>query len=111
MGILFLAKLYGVSLGTGAAVTIVLTSIAVSFATPGVPQGAQLVLAPMLVSYGIPPEGIALIIAVDTIPDLFATMANVTGDFVAGTVVARLGTRDEAVVAEAPEIDASSADA
>jgi Na+/H+-dicarboxylate symporter len=65
----------------------------------------------MLVSYGIPPEGIALIIAVDTIPDLFATMANVTGDFVAGTVVARLGVSDQVVVAEPADAAPSSADA
>jgi len=42
-----------------------------------VPQGAQLLLAPILVSYGIPAEGVALLIAVDTIPDLFGTMTNV----------------------------------
>jgi DAACS family dicarboxylate/amino acid:cation (Na+ or H+) symporter len=61
-----------------------------SFTTPGVPQGAQLMLAPILVSYGIPAEGIALLIAADTIPDLFGTMANVTSDLVAGTVIARV---------------------
>lgn len=120
MSVLFLAKLYGVPMSTTAGVTIVLSAVAVSFATPGVPQGAQLVLAPILVSYGIPPAGIALLIAADTIPDLFATMANVTGDFVAGTVVARLGVVDEAVaatgdedagdIAETVEGDASSAD-
>lgn len=91
MGTLFLAKLYGVSMSTTAAVTIVLTAVVLSFTTPGVPQGAQLMLAPILVSYGIPAEGIALLIAVDTIPDLFGTMANVTADLVAGTVVARHG--------------------
>src|SRR4051812_42163201 len=78
MSVLFLAKLYGVTITTGASITIVLSAVALSFATPGVPQGAQLVLAPILVTYGIPPAGIALIIAADTIPDLFATMGNVT---------------------------------
>jgi Na+/H+-dicarboxylate symporter len=120
MSVLFLAKLYGVPMSTTAGVTIVLSAVAVSFATPGVPQGAQLVLAPILVSYGIPPAGIALLIAADTIPDLFATMANVTGDFVAGTVVARLGVVGEAPasdgeesagdIAESVEESASSAD-
>jgi Na+/H+-dicarboxylate symporter len=90
-GTLFLAKLYGVPMTTTASVTIALTAVALSFTTPGVPQGAQLMLAPMLVSYGIPPEGIALLIAADTIPDLFGTMANVTTDLVAASVVSRHG--------------------
>jgi Na+/H+-dicarboxylate symporter len=112
MSVLFLAKLYGVSMGTGASITIVLSAVALSFATPGVPQGAQLVLAPILVGYGIPPAGIALLIAADTVPDLFATMANVTGDFVAGTIVARHGVTGLAAdIAETADDSASSADA
>lgn len=111
MSVLFLAKLYGIALGTTASITIVVSAVVLSFATPGVPQGAQLVLAPILVSYGIPPAGIALLIAADTIPDLFATMANVTGDFVAGTVIARHGVVGEAPdIAETVEGSASSAD-
>jgi Na+/H+-dicarboxylate symporter len=112
MSVLFLARLYGVPIGTGASITIVLSAVAMSFATPGVPQGAQLVLAPILVSYGIPPAGIALLIAADTIPDLFATAANVTGDFVAGTVIARHGVAGSAPdIAETADESASSADA
>jgi DAACS family dicarboxylate/amino acid:cation (Na+ or H+) symporter len=62
-------------------------------------------LAPLLVTYGIPAEGVALLIAVDTIPDLFATATNVTGSLVAATVVARAG------VAERQPEAASSPDA
>ncbi len=112
MSVLFLAKLYGVTITTGASITIVLSAVALSFATPGVPQGAQLVLAPILVTYGIPPAGIALLIAADTIPDLFATMANVTGDFVAGAVIARHGLTGPALdIADTAEESASSGDA
>jgi Na+/H+-dicarboxylate symporter len=94
MGTLFLAKLYGVALGTTSLITIALSAVLLSLTIPGVPQGAQLLLAPLLVTYGIPPEGIALLIAVDTIPDLFGTMTNVTGDLVAAAVVARQGVAD-----------------
>jgi len=76
-----------------------------SFTIPGVPQGSQLLLAPLLMGYGIPAEGVGLLIAVDTIPALFATMTNVTGDFVVGAVV---GRRD---VAEGVDDAASSVDA
>jgi len=105
VGTLFLAKLYGVAIGTTTLVAIAATSVALSLTIPGVPQGAQLLLAPLLVTYGIPAEGIALLIAVDTIPDLFGTMTNVTGDLVVASVVARRG------VAEEVEAAASSPDA
>ena len=94
MGTLFLARLYGVTLGNTALVTVALTSVALSLTIPGVPQGAQLLLAPLLVNYGIPAEGVALLIASDTIPDLVGTMTNVTGDLVVGVVVARQGVAD-----------------
>jgi proton glutamate symport protein len=105
MGTLFLARLYGVAMGTSAIVTLALTAVVLSLTIPGVPQGAQLLLAPILVGYGIPAEGVALLIAVDTIPDLFGTMTNVTGDLIVATVVARN------LVAEAVDQDTSSPDA
>jgi Na+/H+-dicarboxylate symporter len=89
LGITFLARLYGVSLPAASLVSIALTAVALSLTLPGVPQGAVLLIAPLAVTYGLPAEGVALLIAADTIPDLFATMANVTGDFVAACVVGR----------------------
>jgi Na+/H+-dicarboxylate symporter len=53
-------------------------------------------LAPLLVRYGIPAEGVALLIAVDTIPDLLGTVTNVTGDMVVAAVVARVGVAERA---------------
>ena len=38
---------------------------------------------------GIPAEEIGLLIAVDAIPDIFATTLNVTGDMVAAAIVSR----------------------
>lgn len=115
IGTLFLARLYGVSLTGVATLSIAITAVALSLTIPGVPQGAQLLLAPVLVSYGIPAEGVALLIAVDTIPDLFGTMTNVTGDLVVAAVVsARAGgepDRLESAVAEPASQTASSADA
>ena len=69
-------------------------AIALSLTTPGVPQGAQLMLATVLTNFGIPAEGIALLIAADTIPDLVGTMTNVTSDLVVGTVVAKHGVAE-----------------
>jgi proton glutamate symport protein len=96
IGTLFLAHLYGVQLGVPDYLTVVAAAIALSFATPGVPNGAFLLLAPLLASLGIPAAGVALLIAVDAIPDLFATVANVTGDFSAVSIVRRFAVRGEA---------------
>ena len=98
VGIAFLARLYGVTLGTSSLVAIAFTSVVLSLTLPGVPQGAVLLIAPMLSTYGIPVEGVALLIAADTIPDLFGTMTNVTADLVAGAVVGR-----QAVAESVPE--------
>jgi proton glutamate symport protein len=111
VGTSFLARLYGVPLSTGMIVSIAFTAVALSLTIPGVPQGAQLLLAPVLVTYGIPAEGVALLIAADTIPDLVGTMANVTADLVVGTVVARQGVADAADVADSLPAPASSVDA
>jgi Na+/H+-dicarboxylate symporter len=105
MGILFLARLYGVELSTAALVSVAATAAALSLTLPGVPQSALLLLTPVLSSYGIPAEGIGLLLAADTIPDLMGTMTNVTGDLVVGTVVGGWGVAEPAVDA------ASSADA
>ena len=105
MGILFLARLYGVELSTAALVSVAATAAALSLTLPGVPQSALLLLTPVLSSYGIPAEGIGLLLAADTIPDLMGTMTNVTGDLVVATVVGGWGVAEPAVDA------ASSADA
>jgi Na+/H+-dicarboxylate symporter len=93
-GTLFLARLFGVQLASADWFTIVVAAIALSFATPGVPNGGYLLLAPLLANFGLPAAGVALLIAVDAIPDLFATVGNVTGDFAAVSVVRRLAERD-----------------
>lgn len=105
MGVLFLGKLYGIALGTGALVSVASMAVVLSLTIPGVPQGAILLLAPVLGQFGLPADGVALLLAADTIPDLFATMTNVTGDFVAGAVVSRR------LVAEPASPSASSANA
>ena len=48
-------------------------------------------LAPMFLSIGLPLEGIGILIAVDAIPDIFATVLNATGDLAAAVLVAKPG--------------------
>lgn len=89
VGVLFIAKLYGVDLGTAQLVTIAVTSVLTSFSVPGVPGGSILVMIPVLMAAGIPIEGIGILLGVDTIPDMFRTTTNVTGHMTAAVIVAR----------------------
>lgn len=89
IGSLFVAWFYGVELHAPQYLTIALASIFLGFAAPGVPRGAFLMLAPLFLAIGLPLEGIGILIAVDAIPDLFATVTNATGDLAATTLVAR----------------------
>ena len=50
----------------------------ISFSVPGIPSGSLFLLAPVLVDIGLPAEGVGILIAVDVIPDMFKTLANVT---------------------------------
>jgi len=90
---LSLGHLYGVPLSATQLVVIVLTSVLTSFSTPGVPHGWLLGLTPLVTTMGVPAEGIGLLIAVDAIPDIFATTLNVTGDMVAATIVSSRGPK------------------
>jgi proton glutamate symport protein len=89
VGVLFLAKLYGVTIGATQLMTIVVTVVLTTFSIPGVPAGSILVIAPVLAAAGLPVEGIGLLIGVDTIPDMFRTTANTTGGFSVAAVLAR----------------------
>jgi Na+/H+-dicarboxylate symporter len=94
-GAVFLAHLYGVPITGGQMVTIVLTSIITSFSIPGIPGGSIIAMVPVLASVGLPIEGIGILLGVDTIPDMFRTTANVTGQLAAATVVAHAAATPE----------------
>ena len=93
IGSLFVAWFYHVDLHLTQYLTIAFAAVFLAFAAPGVPRGAFLMLAPLFVAIGLPVEGIGILIAVDAIPDLFATVTNATGDFAATVLVARYDSR------------------
>ncbi len=86
-GVLFVARLYGVALTTSDLVTIAVTSVMLSFSAPGIPGGSILIMAPVLVSVGVPVEGLGILLGVDTIPDMFRTTTNVTATMAAAVLV------------------------
>jgi Na+/H+-dicarboxylate symporter len=89
VGALFIGWFYNVPLGVRELSTIAFAAVFLSFAGPGIPRGAFISLAPLFVTIGLPPEGIGVLIAVDALPDVFATVLNTTGNLAAVTIVAR----------------------
>ena len=87
-GVLFVARLYGVPLSPLELATIATTAVLLTFSIPGVPGGSILIMVPVLLSVGLPPEAIGILLGVDTIPDMFRTTANVTGTMAAATILA-----------------------
>jgi len=79
---LYLAAVYGVSLGIGMLVTGALVAAAVSLAAVGLPAQVSFfaTIGPVCLALGVPVELLPLLLAVETIPDLFRTVGNVTAD-------------------------------
>jgi Na+/H+-dicarboxylate symporter len=97
VGALFIGWFYGVPLGVRELATIAFAAVFLGFAGPGVPRGAFIALAPLFVAIGLPAEGIGILIAVDAIPDVFATVLNTTGNMAATALVARSEASSEQV--------------
>ncbi len=92
VSVMFIAQLYGIELGVGQQLTIVLTATLASVGSAGVPAAAIIILIVVLQSVGMGPQaaaGIALLLGIDRIPDMLRTCCNVMGDLVAASFVAR----------------------
>lgn len=76
----FFAQMYGIPLGPQEYLTLMLTCTLGSIGAAGIPSGSIIFMGMVLHSVGIPMEGIALILGVDRILDMFRTTVNITGD-------------------------------
>ena len=85
--VLFLAQFFGVDLSLVQQVTILVLCILGGIGAAGVPGGSLPVIAMILVMFGIPAEGIGLILGVDRFLDMCRTCVNVTGDLVGAVVI------------------------
>ena len=84
----FLAQLYGVPLEFPDLVAIALMTAALSIGVPGIPSGGLVIMAVVLDSIGVPPQGIAVILAVDRVLDMCRTVINVSGDAMGTAIIA-----------------------
>ncbi len=95
VGVMFVGWFYGIPIGPREIAVVAFASIFLAAAAPGVPRGGFIMLAPLFSAIGLPLEGIGILIALDVIPDTFATVLNVTGDLAAAALVARFEPASE----------------
>jgi Na+/H+-dicarboxylate symporter len=86
---LFIAQVYGVDMPIGAQLTMLLTLMLTSKGIAGVPRASLVVVAATLGMFGIPIEGIALILPIDHFCDMGRSATNVVGNAIATSVVSK----------------------
>ena len=94
IAVFFLAQLFAIELSIFSIMVIIITSLLASIGTPAVPGAGTIVLTTILITVGIPPVGILLLLSVDRILDMIRTMVNVTGDLTASCAFHEI-TRDK----------------
>lgn len=90
---LFVAQAYGVELSIPMQAVVILTGAVASIGAAGVPGAGVIVLSTVLLSVGLPIEGVGLIAGIDRILDMGRTLTNITGDAVTAVVVQKFYKR------------------
>ena len=85
----FVAQMSNIHLSFGQQLLIVLTLMLSTKGVAAVPRASLVVLAGTLAQFGLPLEGIAVILGVDELMDMARTATNVIGNCMATVVVAR----------------------
>lgn len=86
---IFVAQAAGVELTFGQQILMMLTLMLTSKGVAGVPRASLVILAGTLSSFGLPLEGVAVILGIDEIMDMGRTTVNVIGNCLASVVIAR----------------------
>lgn len=85
----FIAQVFGIHLGWGQQLAVIVLSVLMAVGTAGVPGGSLPLLMIVLNTIGVPPGGIAIILGIDRILDMCRTVPNVTGDITCACYIAR----------------------
>lgn len=86
---IFVAQAAGVHLSIGQQMAMMLTLMLTSKGMAGIPRASQVVLAGTFITFGLPIEGVLLIIGVDELMDMARTTVNLIGNCLATAVIAR----------------------
>ncbi len=106
---IFIAQIYAFDLTLSQQITIITSATLASVGAAGVPGAGLVTLAMVLTSVGVPSEGLALILGIDRLLDMFRTATNVVGDCAATVFMARLEGDDVVYVTTPEPLDATPA--
>jgi Na+/H+-dicarboxylate symporter len=87
VAILFLAQMSGIELNAGQIMVMTITLVASSIGAPGTPGVSIAILASVSAGFGIPADGMVIVMGVDRILDMSRTSVNVAGDLTASTLL------------------------
>lgn len=87
VAVLFLAQVFGIDLTLGQQMIVLILAVVSAIGAAGVPGGSIPLLALILATVGVPPEGLAVILGVDRLLDMGRTVLNVTGDMTAAVYI------------------------
>jgi proton glutamate symport protein len=85
----FVAQAAGISLSFGQQILMMLTLMLTSKGVAGVPRASLVILSGTLVTFGLPLEGVAVLLGIDAAMDMARASVNVLGNCLATAVVAR----------------------
>jgi proton glutamate symport protein len=86
---IFVAQAAGVDLTWGQQLIMVLTLMITSKGVAGVPRASLVILSGTLLHFGLPLEGVAVILGVDELMDMARTTVNVVGNCLAAVIMGR----------------------
>jgi proton glutamate symport protein len=86
---IFVAQAVGFDLTLGTLITILLTIMVTSKGIAAVPRASIVLLSGLFISFGLPLEGIAIILGVDVFMDMARTGTNIIGNCLASVVMAK----------------------
>jgi len=90
---LFCSQLYGVSVGFGTYILMIIASLLINMAAPGIPGGGIVIGASYLQMLGIPLGFIGFYSGIYKFLDMIYTTLNVTGDISANIVLNKLNSK------------------
>ncbi|MCW1960950.1 MULTISPECIES: dicarboxylate/amino acid:cation symporter [Chryseobacterium] len=86
---IFIAQIYGIEMSLGQQITMLLVLMLTSKGIAGVPRASLVIIVATCSMFGIPPEGIALILPIDHFCDMGRSMTNVLGNTLATSAVSK----------------------
>lgn len=101
---IFIAQLYGIHLGFGGQLVVVLVSLLTTLGLSGMPGAGVIGLTTVLAAAGLPAEGLAMVLAVDRLLDMSRTAVNVWGDACVTAVIAKTESSREEKSSGAQEV-------